>query len=268
MNSLPVGPGYGIQNMALTTFTKRWSVQRASIGICWPKMQRVCSTVEPDITNGLDDVITQLHRDLKDSALPDADSDAEITLVLDHSSTSEDQRLTCRYYFASHTHKQVFWLENFNLPCLSKECDVWSTSECKNALFTLKYRYEWPILSCRRWRTVLVSNDNLPNNNLELYDFAQEALRALSQHTWRHKGYHLWTPKYSSPSICRSLYYSVSRYGQWQLEADRATSKFSTSPYTVEVLSTMLELVKNIERMWLHATHFATLWTHWNFSSE
>ncbi|KAG0708426.1 hypothetical protein DFH29DRAFT_870955 [Suillus ampliporus] len=160
LDSPPVGPGYDIRNMALTTFTRR------------------C-------------VITQLFRDLKESA-PDADSD--ISLVLDLSFVGADQRLTFGYYFASHTHKRVFWLEGFECPCLSEDCDeMVSSSRCAEAQY---------------WK-----HCELFPNTLNVTEVVIREIKSIIV----------------------------------QASADRVTSKFSTSPYTAENLSTMLELVNNIK---------------------
>jgi hypothetical protein len=91
----------------------------------------------------LHSVITQLLRNLKESAPPDAGFETTVVLDSFSSSVGADQRPTFGYYFASHTHKRVFWLEDFNLACLSEECDgsMESSSRCK-LKFMLKHAYE------------------------------------------------------------------------------------------------------------------------------
>jgi hypothetical protein len=108
----------------------------------------------------LHSVITQLLRDLKENAPPDADFEMTVVLDLILSSVGADKRPTFGYYFASHIHKRVFWLEDFNLACLSEECDgsMESSSKCK-LKFMFKHSYE--SLSFRRRSTVLVGNRQL-----------------------------------------------------------------------------------------------------------
>ncbi|KAG1732408.1 uncharacterized protein EDB91DRAFT_1151752 [Suillus paluster] len=153
---------------------------------------RVCSTVKHEMS-ALCSAITRLFHDLKESAPPDADSD--ITLVLDKFFVGTDQKLTFGYYFVSHTHKRVFWLEDFDLPCLSEECDgsMGSTSGCVEAQY---------------WK-----HCELFPNTLNVTEVVIRELKSILV----------------------------------QASADRVTSKFSTSPYAAENLSTMLELVNNIE---------------------
>ncbi|KAG1763635.1 hypothetical protein EDD22DRAFT_886664 [Suillus occidentalis] len=152
---------------------------------------RVCTNTNHEMSF-LHSVVTQLLRDLKESAPPDAGF--EMTVVLDSSSSSvgADQRPTFGYYFASHTHKRVFWLEDFNLACLSEQCDgsTESSSRCK-----------------------LKKHCELFPNTLNVSEAIIRELKSILVHA----------------------------------SADRVTSKFSTSPYAVENLLTMLELVNNIE---------------------
>lgn len=91
--------------------------------------------------------ITQLLRDLRDRAPSDADSELTVVLDLIPSSVGADQNPTFGYYFASHTHKRVFWLEDFNLACLSEECDgsMESSLRCKLKSM-LKHACESPCL--------------------------------------------------------------------------------------------------------------------------
>ncbi|KAG2360637.1 hypothetical protein BDR07DRAFT_1411919, partial [Suillus spraguei] len=138
----------------------------------------VCSNTNPEMST-LNSAITQLLRDLKERTHPDAGSD--MTVVLDSSFVGTDQRPSFGYYFASHTHKRVFWLEDFNLACFS------ATSDRKHC-------------------------ELFPNT----LDITEVVIREL-------KGILV------------------------QASADRMTSKFSTSPYDAENISTMLELLNNIE---------------------
>lgn len=151
----------------------------------------VCSNTKPEMST-INGVITQLLRDLKERAYPDADSD--ITVVLDSSFASADQRPTFGYYFASHSHNRVFWLEDFNLACLSGECDGSMESS-----FCAETQY---------WK-----HCELFPNTLNITEVVIHELKTILV----------------------------------QASADRVTSKFSTSPYDGENISTMLELVNNIE---------------------
>ncbi|KAG2147394.1 uncharacterized protein EDB93DRAFT_1146902 [Suillus bovinus] len=155
---------------------------------------RVCSNTNHE-TGALRSVITQLLRDLKERAPSDADSEMTIVLDLIPSTVSADQRPTFGYYFASHTHKRVFWLEDFNLACLSEECDgpVESSSRCAETQY---------------WK-----HCELFPNTLNVTEVVIRELKSILV----------------------------------QASADRVTSKFSTSPYDAESISTMLELVNNIE---------------------
>ncbi|KAG2106550.1 uncharacterized protein F5147DRAFT_700325 [Suillus discolor] len=137
-------------------------------------------------------VIIQLLRDLRDRAPSDADSELTVVLDLIPSSVGADQNPTFGYYFASHTHKRVFWLEDFNLACFSEECDesMGSSLRCK------------PKKHCE-----------LFPNTLNVTEVVIQELRSILV----------------------------------QASTDRLTSKFSTSPYDGESISTMLKLVNNIE---------------------
>ncbi|KAG1818641.1 uncharacterized protein BJ212DRAFT_100625 [Suillus subaureus] len=158
------------------------------------KEMGVCSNMNPEMS-ALHGVITQLLRDLKERAPPDADSEMTVVLDLFFSSVGADQRPTFGYYFASHTHKRVFWLEDFSLACLSEECDgsMESSSRCAEAQY---------------WK-----HCELFPNTLDVTEVVIRELKSILV----------------------------------QASADRVTSKFSTSPYTAENISTMLELVNNIE---------------------
>ncbi|KAG2033450.1 hypothetical protein BDR03DRAFT_967496 [Suillus americanus] len=155
---------------------------------------KVCSNINPEMS-ALHGVITQLLRDLKEKAPPDADSEMIVVLDLLSSSVVADQRPTFGYYFASHTHKRVLWLEDFSLVCLSEECDgsMESSSRCAEAQY-------W--MHCE-----------LFPNTLDVTEVIIRELKSILV----------------------------------QASADRVTSKFSTSPYAAENISTMLELVNNIE---------------------
>ncbi|KAG2123804.1 hypothetical protein DEU56DRAFT_828767 [Suillus clintonianus] len=160
-----------------------------------PEM-RVCSTVCPSReTSALHNVITQLLCGLKETAPDDAES--EMTLVLDLflSSVGADQKPNFGYYFVSHTHKRVFWLQSFDLDCLSEECDgsMGSTSRCAEAQY---------------WK-----HCELFPNTLNVTEVVIRELKSILV----------------------------------QASADRVTSKFSTSPYDADHISTMLEVVNNIE---------------------
>jgi len=100
--------------------------------------------VNPEIGD-LHSVITQLLLNLKEKA-PDVDSEMTVPLDLFLSSVIADQPIF-EYYFASHTHKRVFWLEDFSLACLSEECDgsMESSFRCK-LKFMLKHACELPYL--------------------------------------------------------------------------------------------------------------------------
>jgi hypothetical protein len=153
---------------------------------------RVCSNVNPEIGD-LHSVITQLLLNLKEKA-PDVDSEMTVPLDLFLSSVIADQPIF-EYYFASHTHKRVFWLEDFSLACLSEECDgsMESSFRCAEAQY---------------WKHC----ELFPNT----LDVTEPVIREL-----------------------KSILVQAS--------ADRVTSKFSTSPYDAEHISTMLELVNDIE---------------------
>lgn len=96
---------------------------------------RVCSNTNHEMSALHAAAITQLLHDLRDRA----PSNAELTVVLDliPSSVGADQNPTFGYYFASHTHKRVFWLEDFNLACFSEECDgsMESSLRCAEAQY-------------------------------------------------------------------------------------------------------------------------------------
>lgn len=155
---------------------------------------RVCSNTNYQMSV-LHSVTTQLLRDLKEKAPPDADFEMTVVLDLILSSVGADKRPTFGYYFASHIHKRVFWLEDFNLACLSEDCDgsMESSSKCAEAQY---------------WK-----HCELFPNTLDISEIVIRELKSILV----------------------------------QASADRVTSKFSTSPYTAENLSTMLELVNNIE---------------------
>ncbi|KAG1791837.1 uncharacterized protein HD556DRAFT_1382955 [Suillus plorans] len=118
INCPPVGPGCDIRILALTTFMRRCNTNH-----------------EVSALHGA--AITQLLRDLRDRAPSDADSELTVVLDLIPSSVSADQNPTFGYYFASHTHKRVFWLEDFNLACFSEECDesMESSLRCAEAQY-------------------------------------------------------------------------------------------------------------------------------------
>ncbi|KAG2344412.1 hypothetical protein BDR05DRAFT_961779 [Suillus weaverae] len=185
-----------VQDDQLSGLTTGWTrIRHPDFGSYYfHEEMRVCSNMNHEMS-ALHSVITQLLRDLKESAPPDADS--ETTVVLDPflSSAGADQRPTFGYYFASHTHKRVFWLKDFNLACLSEECDgsMESSSRCAEAQY---------------WK-----HCELFPNTLNVTEVVIRELKSILI----------------------------------QASADRVTSKFSTSPYAAENISTMLELVNNIE---------------------
>ncbi|KAG2147399.1 uncharacterized protein EDB93DRAFT_1147000 [Suillus bovinus] len=197
--ALPVA----VQDDQLSGLTTGWTrIRHPDFGSYYFHEEMVSATVCSNMNNemsALHGVITQLLRNLKERAPPDADS--EMTIVLDLipfvDGVDSGQRPTFGYYFASHTHKRVFWLEDFNLACLSEECDgpMESSSRCKlNATSNRKHCELFP-------------------NTLNVTEVVIRELKSILV----------------------------------QVSTDRLTSRFSTSPYTAENVSTMLELANNIE---------------------